>query len=240
MRIGSVQQLWRYPVKSLAGERVRELSVDHRGVESDRMWALVDRDGGIASGKTTRRFRKVPGLLRHSSRLDRDGPVVTVADGSTARPGTAEIADLIETMAGPGWSLQREAGISHFDAGAVHLVTTATLETLCTALGEPLPVERLRPNLLLDVGEGGFPEDEWIGQVMRFGEAELHVVSRVERCVMVNHAQSLIPPRRDILKTIGRVNRACAGVYADVVVPGRIGVGDLAALLPADGSAGED
>jgi MOSC domain-containing protein len=49
--------LWRYPVKSLAGEACDELSLDDRGVEHDRAWAFVDPEGGIASGKTTRRFR---------------------------------------------------------------------------------------------------------------------------------------------------------------------------------------
>src|SRR4051812_20601887 len=71
MRIAA---FWRYPVKSLAGEVRDALDVDARGVEHDRAWAFVDPDGAIASGKTARRFRKVPGLLCRRSRLDGAGP----------------------------------------------------------------------------------------------------------------------------------------------------------------------
>lgn len=61
--IGRVAGLWRYPVKSLDGEQLEQVAIDRRGVERDRLWALVDGEGKIASGKPTRRFRKVPGLL---------------------------------------------------------------------------------------------------------------------------------------------------------------------------------
>lgn len=229
----AVAGLWRYPIKSLDGEVRAELAVEQRGAELDRVWALVDQDGGIASGKPTRRFRKVPGLLRHSSRMDGDTPVIHLADGRRGRVGTAEAERLVREIAGAGWSIQREESVSHFDVAPLHIITTATLATLSAAAAAPLAVERFRPNILLETEAAGFPEEEWIGRTLRVGEAALRVVGRVERCVMVNHARATLPARSDVLKTIGRVNQVCAGVYAEVLVPGTIRVGARATLADA-------
>jgi uncharacterized protein YcbX len=224
-------ELWRYPVKSLAGERLAAVDVDVRGLEGDRLWALVDREGGIASGKTTRRFRKLPGMLHHRSHLEDGQAVVTLADGRSARADSPELDRLVAEIAPPGWSLQRESRTPHFDAGPVHVVTTTTLATLSDVAGEPVPVERLRPNLLLQADDSSrFPEDDWVGRTLRLGDVELRVVERTERCVMVGHSQTSLEARPTLLQTIGRSNRACAGVYAEVIVPGRLNVGDRAHL----------
>jgi uncharacterized protein YcbX len=226
-----VAALWRYPVKSLAGEACDELRVDGRGVEHDRAWAVVDPEGGIASGKTTRRFRKVPGLLRHRSRLEGGGPVVELADGRVACPGTDTGDALLAGIVPPGWTLRPERATPHFDAGAVHLVTTATLAALGAASGAPVEPERLRPNLLIDTGaDGGLLEDGWLGRTLAIGDVALRVVTRTERCVMVGHAQPQLPLRPRLLQSIGRLNDVCAGVYADVVTPGRIRTGDAVLL----------
>jgi uncharacterized protein len=223
---GIVRALWRYPVKSLGGERLDALAFDTRGAQRDRGWALVDREGGIASGKPTRRFRKVPGLLLHAARSDGDGPPrIALADGREAVAGTPAADALVAEIAGSGWSLQPEARTPFFDQGAVHLVTTATLASLGA-----IEAQRLRPNVLLEVEADGFPEDAWIGRELRIGAVTLRVAERVGRCVMVNHARPSLPHRPEILKAIGERNEACAGIYADVVAPGMIAVGDRAAL----------
>jgi uncharacterized protein YcbX len=225
-------ELWRYPVKSLAGERLRTVAVNPRGLEGDRLWALVDAGGGIASGKTTRRFRRVPGLLHHRSHLDGGEPVVTLADGRSARAGSAELDALVSEIAPPGWSLQREDRTPHLDAGPMHLVTTATLRTLSKVAGAPITVERLRPNLLLEVDHSApFPEDGWVGRRMLLGAVELRILDRTERCAMVGHTQSVLEANPTLLKTIGRINRACAGVYAEATVPGVLNEGDIARIV---------
>lgn len=229
--LGTVEGLWRYAVKSLSGERLPSLRFDARGVELDRGWALVDDDGGIASGKTTRRFRKVPELMLHSSHLEGELPVITLADGRSARAGSVEMADLVREIAGAGWSLARENSVSHFDEGSVHVVSTATLATLSAAARRPVSADRLRPNVLIRTAATGFPEEEWIGQALALGDVELRVVSRVQRCVMVNHPRPSLRSRSDVLKTIGAVNGACAGVYADVVTPGATRMGDAVTLF---------
>lgn len=220
-------ELWRYPVKSLAGERLAAVQVDERGLAGDRQWALVGPDGGIASGKATRRFRKVPGLLHHRSHLDGNRPVITLAEGRAASAGTPELEELVAEITAPGWRLLRESRTPHQDAGPVHLVTTATLATLSAAAGDHVPLQRLRPNLLLELDDDApFPEDDWPGRTLRVGSVVLRVVARCERCVMVGHAQAELEAEPALLKTIGRVNEACAGVYAEVLEPGQLSEDD--------------
>lgn len=168
--------------------------------------------------------------MRHRSRLSGELPVLELADGRTARADQPEMAKLVEEIAGPGWSLRRENDVPFFDAGAVHLVTTATLATLSGAARWPVSAQRLRPNVLIRIDATGFPEEEWIGRAVKLGSVELLVVSRVERCVMVNHERRTLRYRSDVLKAIGRVNDACAGVYAGVITPGVVRVGDSAAF----------
>jgi len=215
--------LWRYPVKSLRGEALDQIQLDARGVVGDRIWALRDGDGKLASGKDTRRFRKVLGLMHHSARYEGEAPVVTLAGGDDV-PASDEVA---RRLAGDGWRMAREADVPHHDAAALHLVTCATLAALAEAAGHPVEVDRLRPNILVDAGEAkGFVEDAWLGGELLIGDARLRVLDRTERCVMPTHAQAGIEPRRRLLKTIGRVNDVCAGIYLDVLEPGPIRIGD--------------
>lgn len=227
-----VAGLWRYPVKSLAGERLRVAAVDRRGVVGDRGWALVGPDGAIAAGKTTRRFRAVPGLLRHRSWLERDTPWIVFADGSVAWAGMPEQPGLADAVAPTGWTLRREGSTPHHDAGAIHLVTTATVAALGILCGQRFAVERLRPNILLRVdGSEPFPEDAWLDRVLVVGDVLLHVVARTTRCAMIEQAQTGVAVRRGLLRIVSRANDACAGVYADVVRPGRVALGDRARVV---------
>lgn len=222
--VGLVRELWRYPVKSFGGERLAALDVDQRGVVGDRLWALVDQEGKIASGKDTRRFRKVPGLLQHSAALDGHRPLLRLADGRQISDDAAAI-DAVAEVAGPGWRLRVERQTSHLDDGPVHLVTTATLARLGEVLGAPVQAQRLRPNLVIETPGLGFAEDTWVGRTLKIGDVELVVQARTERCAMVSHAQRRMERRPDVLKAIGRSNEACAGVYAEVAIAGRIALG---------------
>ena len=73
--LGRITELWRYPVKSMRGEPLQSLAVDEKGAIGDRYFALKDSDGRLGSGKTTRRFRAVDGLLGFSAATE-DGVVV--------------------------------------------------------------------------------------------------------------------------------------------------------------------
>jgi uncharacterized protein YcbX len=75
-----------------------------------------------------------------------------------------------------------------------------------------------------------FPEDEWLGRTILLGAVELRILDRTERCAMVGHAQSSLEAHPTLLKTIGRINHACAGVYAEATVPGVLNERDIARL----------
>jgi uncharacterized protein len=75
---GTVSELWRYPTKSLVGERLQQVRLDERGIVGDRLFAVTDRNGKIGSGKATKRFRRFRGPparrgARERERLERPG-----------------------------------------------------------------------------------------------------------------------------------------------------------------------
>lgn len=228
-----VVDLWRYPVKSLRGERADSLRLDRRGAVGDRVWALVDPEGKLASGKPSRRFRRVRGLMQHAARYDGDVPVLLPAGGGEVRGDAAEVTEVVAEMAGPEWRLARENSTPHHDAAGIHVVTTATLRAWAALVGEPVEPERLRPNVLLDLPGDAFAEDAWVGRTLTLGDARLRLVERTERCVMTTHAQTAMPYRPEVLKSLGRHNDACAGIYAEVLTPGAlVHLGDHAELQP--------
>ena len=229
MTLGTVTALRRYPVKSLRGEELERMEVDLRGPVGDRLWALVDDHGKLASGKNSGRFRKVAGLLEHSSRLDGDVPVVEPAAGDLVRGDHPDVGAAVQLIAGPGWRLAREDGTPHHDASPIHLVTSATLARLSEVVGFEVASQRLRPNIVVEVpGPAGFVEDAWVGMELAIGHVRLRVTERCERCVMVNHAQpGGMDHRPEVLKRIGRANETCAGVYAEVVAPGTLELGGV-------------
>jgi len=224
--LGAVVSLRRYPVKSLVGERLEVAEVLARGFRGDRLWAVVDEDGKLGSGKSSRRFRKMDGLLDLAGTYDGDVPVITFPDGRAVRADDPGVHDALSHHVGRPVTLARETDVSHFDDGPVHLVTTASLRAVEQRLGEPVDPRRLRPNLVVDTGDAvGLVEDEWVGHRFQIGEVVLGVTDRMPRCVMVNLPQVGLGAAR-VLDAVTDLNDANLGVLATVVTPGRIRVGD--------------
>jgi uncharacterized protein YcbX len=237
----SVVELWRYPVKSLQGERLESAEIGPEGLAGDRQWALFDRDTGY--GLTARR---VPDLLFGAARLGADGGVaVVLPDGTVTtdddalsdwlgRPVTLRAAgsapgrpryespddDLAETPT--RWhDWQGAPGAFHDNAGGrVSLVTTGTLGNWDR--------RRFRANVVLDgAGEGGL-----IGSQVRLGDAVLDVGDPIPRCVMVTRPQpGGIGRDTSVLKTIHRERGGDLAVAALVHRPGVVRTGDV--LAPA-------
>jgi uncharacterized protein YcbX len=117
-----------------------------------------------------------------------------------------------------------------FDLGAVHLLATGTLECLRELYpGGDFDARRFRPNILVStpVRERGFLENAWIGKTLSIGnEVRLRVFSPTIRCVMTTLPQGDLPSDPGILKTAAKHNQANVGVYAMVVQPGTVRVGD--------------
>jgi uncharacterized protein YcbX len=230
-----VLELWRFPVKSLQGERLIEAEVGPYGLAGDRGWALFDADTGL--GLTARR---VPDLLFAGGRLRADGAAeVVLPDGRVTgddavlsrwlgrpvalRPA-AELAaapvyespDDDEERTGR-WHRWEGASVAFHDIPdfRVSLVSTGTLGTWDR--------RRFRANVLLD----GAGEDALVGTRVRVGGAVLDVGGGIPRCVMVTRPQpGGIGRDTAVLKTIHRERGGDLAVGAAVVEIGRIRSGD--------------
>lgn len=233
-RVGTVCGLGRYPVKSMLGEHPDAFELDRRGVLGDRLYAVRDGAGKFGSGKTTRRFRYIAGLFGfHAAYGASDWiPVVTFPDGCALRGDDPTIdARLSEFLAVPV-SLTRETVVSHFDAGPVHLVTTASLRAVGDILPSGEDARRFRPNIVVDTNGGGFEEDRWVGRALVLGGGtRLRITGRTERCGMVGFAQEELDPDPRILRSVVEANATCLGVYAEVLDPGAVRLGDPVCLV---------
>lgn len=237
--VGTVAALARFPVKSTAGESLSSVEVGERGLRHDREWAAYTADGGIASGKTTRRFRKVPGLLSWRSTAGADpGPAAESVPWLHDPHGTCypvndpAAADALGRMVGQPVTLRREGSVRHHDESPVHLVTTSSLRLLDRVLGARVDVRRLRANVVLATEGSGWLEDDWTGAELALGpDVVLRLGPGMVRCVMVDQPQAGVRIGAPVLGTLGRVHSLVLGVQAHVVRPGTISYGDGARLM---------
>jgi uncharacterized protein len=216
MRVGGMRviELWRYPVKSMLGERLDVAELGPGGIEGDRGWALFDTETGAVLTA-----RRDPVLLFAAGRLRAHGEVeVVLPDGTvTADDG------VLSGWVGRPVELRRAGGDAPFhddDEARVSLVSTATLGGWDR--------RRFRANVVLDSGG----EDELSGTKIRLGDAVLAVGAAIPRCVMVTRPQAGgIGRDTTVLKTIHRERGGDLAVAAQVVGPGTVGTGDV--LEPA-------
>ncbi len=275
--VGTVTTLWRYPVKSLLGEEVPDVSADARGLAGDRALALVHQASGqVASAKNPRLWRDllklraeiIDGAVRITlpsgrtvrstdAHVDRTlsahlGQPVTLADAppekatlERSRPEEVLAAGVAAEVAHETLEIASQAPPgTFFDFAPLHLITRATLDRI-TELGPratTVEAERYRPNVVIRTEAAGFVENDWPGRELRIGdELTLRVVARTPRCAVPTLEHGRLPRDPDALRVPARHNRVvpmegmgpqpCAGVYAQVVRPGRIRQGDAVRLV---------
>ncbi len=209
-----VAELWRYPVKSLAGEAVEALDVLADGVAGDRLIHVSARDGRIVTSRTR------PRLLGLRSTLAADGSALI--DG---RPwdDPASLA-AVEDAVGAAVDLVRYEGADRFDVLPLSVLTEGAVD----ALG--VDRRRLRPNILL-AGAEGLAEREWEGRTIRIGTALISLVRLRPRCVMTTFDPDTLEQDVGVLRRIVREFDGSMALDAAVLEPGRIHVGDAALLL---------
>jgi uncharacterized protein len=231
-----VVELWRYPVKSLQGERLDTATVGERGIEGDRHWGLVD---------TTTDFvltaRRVPELLFASARyLGPSGVTITLPDGTDTtddtvlsdwlgRPVELRSADEHQFPSFEGMSVNDDDDPElrwlawEGPTGVFHDSKRAQVSICSQAAMRDWDRRRFRFNLVVDASG----EDDLVGQTIQIGDVGLEVRKRIDRCVMVTRPQpDGIERDTSVLKTINRERESCLGIGAVVVQPGRISLGD--------------
>lgn len=230
----TVASLWRCPIKSTAGEPLEAAVIDQRGLAGDREWAAYTADGGIASGKTTRRFRKVVGLMQwRSSVSEAHGSARLIApDGRSYAADDLAASDALTEALGQTLTLRHETTVPHHDESAVHLVTTATLRRVEQITGGRIDPLRLRANIVLDTAGAEFIEDDWVGEHLALGpEVVLRLGPGMTRCLMIDQPQAGVEHGPQMLRALGDVHHLNVGLQATVVRTGAVAIGDQATLL---------
>ncbi len=227
-RVGRVVGLWRYPVKSMAAESLTEVDVSWHGLAGDRRWAFIRNDVRQSGFPwLTLRERHDMNLYRPSfvepARPDKSPVVVTTPSGA--------VFDIMNSALGtelyPSGAriIKQDRGI--FDTFPLSLITTQTIARLGEAVGVPLGIERFRPNVLVEAtDEAEFPEDGWVGVVLRIGGMRIRVDKRDGRCVVITIDPVTSERTPEILRRVAKDRQGCLGVYGSTVEPGRVALND--------------
>lgn len=227
--VGRVVGLWRYPVKSMAAEPLAEGDVSWHGFGGDRRWAFV-RDGIVQSGFPwlTLREREDMGHY-HPSFVDPAQPDKSPTIVRTPTGASFDVTD--PKLAAELWVkgarvLRQDRGV--FDTFPLSLITTQAIAGLSEMLGTPLDVRRFRPNLLIEATDPtSFPEDQWVGRVLRIGGMRMRIDKRDGRCAVITIDPVTTARDPAILRAVARERQGCLGVYGTTVEPGRASVDDL-------------
>ena len=175
--LATVVELWRYPVKSLLGEVLDEVTLEQRGVVGDRLYAVTDRNGKLGSGKTTTRFRRLDGLFELRARVADEQTLVTLPDGRELAQGDPALDAFLSDRYSDELRVARENAVS-----ASRRVSAASAHDRFGGMArEQLPASqidrrRFRPNMLLDAEGRGLVEDAWVGRRFALGDAVIRVI----------------------------------------------------------------
>ena len=229
MEFGKVESLWRYPVKSLIGEKLKSLDIDARGVSGDREYAVSNSDGKFGSGKDTRRFRRVDGLFSMSAKTAGNSVSIKFPDGVVLTDKDSSMNDKLSKTLGQSVTLTKEGETSHFDDGAVHILTTSSLSLLHELLPESgIDSRRFRPNIIIN---SQHHDQELIGKTIKVGEVILEISHKTQRCRMITIDQPGLDSRPEILKLVAQQFGLNFGVYAKVVSTGAVSVGEQVEIV---------
>lgn len=227
MTSGEVVLLRRHPVKSMGAAPLGAVAVGPSGLVGDREWAVHDSAGKWASGKNSRRFRRMDAVFELVASSDDGVTTVLLPDGRTVVAGEPGTDEVLSGYFGEQVRLCR-ADVPHHDAAPVSIVGTATLAALGSHEGDRRPLDplHLRANIVVETDEP-YAEDAWCGGTLTIGGVRLAVREPIVRCRMVGVAQVGLPERPGMLKAISEHHGLLAGIYADVLGPGEIRCGDL-------------
>ena len=227
-RVGRVVGLWRYPVKSMGAEALAAADVSWHGFAGDRRWAFI-REGVVQSGFSWFTLRE-RGNMAHfrPSFVEPDRPDKSATLVRTPEGETYDVADPgLGALLSPGGLrvIRQDRGV--FDTFPLSLITTQTIARLGQTVGADLHVQRFRPNLLVEAEDGeSFPEDAWVGAVLRIGAMRMRVDKRDGRCAVITIDPATTERNPAILRTVAQEREGCLGVYGSTVTPGRVAVND--------------
>jgi hypothetical protein len=208
-----VKELWRYPVKSMRGERLESADVTSNGVAGDRLLHVRD-PRGVLTGRTRHALLGVP--------------AATGADGAVrvdGRPWNApQTAELVRAAAGPDAELVRYAGPERFDVLNLLVATDGAVAEL------GYDRRRLRPNIVIG-GVPGLAERGWPGRALRIGEVLIGMLKLRSRCIVTTIDPDTGEQDLDVLRTIRHGYEGTFALDSWTAAPGTIRVGDEVELV---------
>jgi uncharacterized protein len=253
---GTIESLWRYPVKSMGGELLTESFVGFSGFYGDRCYAIKNSAARIGFPYLNANVQQQMLLYRPKFRYPERAAkppnlieAMNITPGAT--PANAEPEDMIldvETPSGAVVAIDDPAllemlteGLSDAnqltlvrsdraltDCRPVSLISLQTVRRIEEEVGVPVDKRRFRSNIYLDLASNhGFAEDELVGRQLRLGpKALVAVLERDPRCKMISLDPETSEHNPEILRKVAQAHEALAGVYCAVLVEGIVSPGD--------------
>ena len=215
-----VAEIWRYPVKSMAGEQLQSARLTPAGIEGDRVVQVRNAQGRTVTSRTH------PRLLGHRVTLDSQGsPQV---DG---RPWTdLGVLAEIQQIAGPGARLVYDDSLDRFDILPLLVATDGAI----AAFGRDR--RRLRPNIVVG-GVIGLDERLWEGGQLTIGDVRINIEDLRGRCIMTTFDPDTLVHDPNVLRDIVRRFGGKLALNCDIVQSGSIQIDQKVEFLPVTEAA---
>jgi uncharacterized protein YcbX len=209
-----VKELWRYPVKSAAGERVQEAQLTLAGFPDDRKVLVIGANGRVVTSRTH------PKLLGLKGTIGLNGlPLIS------GHPwDSPEALELVRQVAGPSAALTYYEGVERFDVLPLLVATDGAIAHM------GFDGRRLRPNIVVG-GVEGLTEREWPGRRLLIGGTVIEAAQLRGRCVMTTYDPDTLQQDRTVLKRIVDELDGTMALDCSVVEPGLVREGDPVTLL---------
>ncbi len=252
-QVATVAELWRYPVKSMRGERLGEMALTERGAIGDRLYAIRElKYGSIMSARIWAAMLRLRAVCEREPAKGAPPRVrIELPDGAAIHAGDPDVDETLSalfrhpvrleqprgdaplTMAEIDEVTKRHAFVPPrdlYDEDVLHVLASGTLEHLRRLSPSDFDPRRFRPNIYVDTGgeADGFVEDQWLGGELEVGDSGVRIVGMrpALRCAMTVHPQDELRADPAILRTAARYHGAYVGLFAAIGAPGRIRVGD--------------
>ncbi len=246
--LGVVQELWRYPVMGLRGERIQEAEIVQRGMVGDRVYVLYNEQASKVVDPVKYSYSwgetlTVPSLLDLSAEFTSTPTVISAPSVSISVPeGNSVDSNDPEFEAVLSEALHQKIKLLNYprvaearikSGRALHILTISSLKAIreMYPLGD-FDVRRFRPNIVIATPLEGFPEEEWVESTVSIGsEVKLKVEKPNKRCKLITMKQGEMNVDEKIYETISTKHDNVLGAMCSVLEEGRVRVGDEVKLL---------
>lgn len=234
MQIGEIQDIYRYPVKSFAGEKLEECVIEPYGLLGDRFVTFYDETKKDWYKYIT--ARNLPNMLNYQATYN-NGEIRVKAPGGQEYNWDTLLLEEIQSQTKTRLTMSdvKEPHPEHpqllsVDGASILIITDGSLNKLQETWGKELDERRFRANFVVKVSDDAITEGEWLGRKLKIGDVELQVDSFCQRCVLITMDPDTQVKDPSLLRKVNEEFNLQFGVYASVVKTGTIKQGDKVLL----------